>query len=233
MRARDVMTAEVVTVQPDTTVQAIARLMLERRLSAVPVVDSQGNLAGIVSEDDLMRRPESQTERHSAWWLALLSSPEERAARYIKSHGRAAKDVMTHPVITVDESATLEEVAEILERQRIKRVPVLRDGQLAGIVSRADLLRGLATAKVARAATADDETVRTAVLRAIREDAGVQDQFVSITVAHGTVHLWGAVLSEAERDAVRLAAENTSGVRTVDDHLGVIPPQVRSMLWAE
>ena len=233
MRARDVMTTKVVSVRPDAPVEEIARKLLEHRISAVPVIDANGAVVGIVSEGDLMRRPESETERHSSWWLAMLSAPEEQAAAYVKGHGRHAKDVMTRSVVTVDEDTTLEEVADILERRQIKRVPVLRDGKVAGIVSRANLLHGLVTAKATQPAAADDETIRTAILEALEREAGVRDQFINVTVSGGTVHLWGALQSEQEKSATRLVAENTEGVREIEDHLGVIPPQVRSVLWAE
>ena len=222
MLARDVMTTNVVSVTPDTPVEEIAKVLIEHRISAVPVIDADRHVAGIVSEGDLMRRPESGTHRHSTWWLGLLASSAKQATEYIKSRGRKASEVMTQPVITVEEDTRLEEVADILERLRIKRVPVLRENKVIGIVSRANLLHGLVTAKLARTATSDDETIRASVLEAIRAEAGVQDQYLNITVADGVVHLWGAVRSESERNAVRLAAEQTIGVRGVDDHMGVI-----------
>jgi CBS domain-containing protein len=231
MRARDVMTTNVVSVAPDTPIEEIARKLLERRISAVPVTAADGQVLGMVSEGDLMRRPESGTDRPTGWWLGLLLSPEEQAAEYVKTHGRRAKDVMSQPAITVDDTATLEEVADVLERRLIKRVPVLRGGKLVGIVSRANLLHGLVTAKSHKPITSDDETIRSSILESIREEAGVRDEFINITVADGTVHIWGAVQSEAERKAVRLIAEKTIGVRTIDDHLGVFPPEVRSVLW--
>lgn len=233
MRAGDVMTTHVVSVEPDTPVEEIARTLLEHRISAVPVLDASGQVAGIVSEGDLMRRPETGTDSPPAWWLTMLSSSEEQAAKYVKTHGRRAREIMTHDVVTVSESATLEEVADVLERRRIKRAPVLRDGKLVGIVSRADLLRGLATAKGLKPATSDDRTIRAAILEALRLETGVRHEFVNVTVSDGTVHLWGMVESPEERDAVRIAAENTIGVRAVDNHLGVIPPAARWALWAQ
>jgi CBS domain-containing protein len=233
MQARDIMTTNVVSVEADTPIEEIAKLLLENRISAVPVTDTGGRVLGIVSEGDLMRRPESGTERPPSWWLVMLSSSEQRAASYLKSHGKLAKDVMSEDVVAVDENAALEDVADILEKHRIKRVPVLRDNKLVGIVSRANLLHGLVTAKVARRSTSEDETMRASVIGAIRKDAGVLDRFVNVTVADGTVHLWGSVESETERKAVHAAAENTDGVRAVDDHLGVIPPQTSAIMWED
>lgn len=233
MRAKDVMTTDVVTAGPETPVTEIAKTLLERRISGLPVVDEGGAVIGIVSEGDLMRREESGTERHPSWWLSLLLGPEERAAAYVKGHGRLAKDVMTRTVVTVGEDATLDEIAGLLEKHHVKRVPVVREGRLVGVVSRANLLHGLAAAKTATTPTADDETIRAAILKALRQEAGVRDEFFNVTVADGVVHLWGATDSDAERKAVRVAAENVPGVRAVDDHLGVMSTTVRGLLWAD
>src|SRR5690606_24225773 len=188
-----VMTTNVVSVTPDTPVEEIAKVLLDHRISAVPVIDADGHVAGIVSEGDLMRRPESGTHRHSTWWLSLLASPAQQATEYVKSHGRKASEVMTQPVITVAEDTRLEEVADILERLRIKRVPVLRGNEVVGIVSRANLLHGLVTAKLPDTVTSDDETIRASLIESIRKETGVQDQYLNVTVADGTAHLWGAV----------------------------------------
>lgn len=228
MRARDVMTTNVVTVEEATPVEEIARRLIEHRISAVPVRDSAGRVIGIVSEGDLMRRREAETEASTPWWLALVSSPAELAEDYVKTHGHLARDVMTRDVVSVEDSTPVEEIAALLERNRIKRVPVLADGELVGIVSRANLLHGLVTASVHRHGTSDDETIRQSVLETLREDAHVDDQFMNVTVSEGTVHLWGAVGSEAERQAAELAAQNTWGVIRVEDHLGIVPPGARS-----
>lgn len=233
MQAREVMTTTVVSVQEDTPIEEIARTLLEQRISAVPVLDAGGNLVGIVSEGDLMRREESGTERHPGWWLALLASPAERAASYLETHGRRAGDVMTRNPVTVDDTAPLEQIADTLERLGIKRVPVLRNGELVGIVSRANLLQGLATAGSMRGLRADDETIRAAIFETLRKESGVQDQFLNVTAADGIVHLWGTVGSEIEKRAVRVVAENTIGVRGVEDHVRVLPTSLRSALWAE
>jgi CBS domain-containing protein len=223
MKAKDVMTSPAISVGPTTPVPAIARLLLARHISAVPVVDDRGGLSGMVSEGDLMRRPESGTERPASWWLALLAGPEERATRYLKSHGLEAREVMTRDVLTVDEDASLEEIATLLERHHIKRVPVIRDGVLVGIVSRANLLHGLvARAAAGHSARAQGAVTRETVLAAIRSaDLGIEH--VNVVVADGVVQLWGGVESRAAADALRLAAERTPGVRRVEDYLFVMP----------
>ncbi|WP_339635934.1 CBS domain-containing protein [uncultured Sneathiella sp.] len=232
MQVKDIMTTTVATVQPDTGIQEIAKLLLERRISAAPVVDANGQILGIVSEGDLMRRSETGTDRHPSWWLSLVASPEERAINYIKSHGGHARDIMTSDLISVNEDASLEEVAKTLEKHRIKRLPVLRNGKLIGIVSRADLLRGLIAFRAGRSSSTDDEAIRAAVEAELSE-ADIRREFVSVVVSGGIVHLWGAVESDAEKRAASIAAERVSGVTDVQDEIGILPPSVRSTLWAE
>lgn len=230
MQAKDVMTTSVVTVTPDVTVQDIAKLLLERRISAVPVVDPDGQLLGMVSEGDLMRRSENNTERHPSWWLRLLDSPEDTALSYVRSHGSHARDVMTHDVIATREDATLEDIADQLEKHRIKRMPVLRDGKMLGIVSRADLLHGLVARQAAPASTAEDSEIRTKAQTALK-DAGLQTTFVNVVVSGGVAHLWGVIDSDVEKQAVGVAVEGVPGVKGVENRLGVLPPSVRTTIW--
>lgn len=226
MRAKDVMTTDVISVAPEASVTDAAQLMLDRRISGVPVVDDADRLVGIVTEGDLMRRAELVTERRP-WWQALAASPEEQARTYVKAHGLTVRDVMTREVATLDEEEPLDRVAMLLEERGIKRAPVVRDGRIVGIVSRANLLQGL-VAGTAGVAGPSDQAIRSAILARVRDEAGVRDPLLSVTVAGGAVHLWGNVASEAERDAVRVAAETTEGVREVHDHLRLIPPTLVS-----
>ncbi len=227
MRAGDVMTTEVVTVSPDTGVPDLARLMLDRRISGVPVVDSAGKLVGIVSEGDLMRRAELVTERRP-WWAGLAGSPEEKASAYIKAHGLTVKEIMTRDVATIDEHEPLDRIAMLFEERGIKRAPVVRDGKLVGIVSRANLLQGLAAAKT-EGTGPGDSAIRAAILDTAREDAGVRASLIDVTVADGVVHLWGNVGSAAEREACCVVAQNAEGVKEVRDHLRVLPHSVVSL----
>jgi CBS domain-containing protein len=224
MRAGDVMTTEVVTVGPDATVADVAKLMLDRRISGVPVVDGAGNLVGIVSEGDLMRRVELVTRRRP-WWVNPGASAEETAAAYVKAHGLNIGDVMTTGVLTVDEHQPLDEVAMLFEARGIKRAPVMRNGKMVGIVSRANLLQGLATSS-AGGVGPDDAAIRSSIIEVAADEAGVRASLVDVTVANGVVHLWGNVASQAERDAVRVCAERAEGVRAVKDHLRVMPATV-------
>ncbi len=226
MQAADVMTLEVVTVAPDTSVQTIAELLLKHRISAVPVVDAERRVVGLVSEGDLMRRLEGDDGRRRSWWLDLFSSSSENAADFVKAHGRHARDVMTREVVTVEEDASIAEIARILETRRIKRVPVVRAGGLVGIVSRANLLHGIASAGGASggAPGADDRTLRDRVLRAIASVHGLGTTWMNVTVREGVVELWGTAISDDEERAAQVAAENVEGVVRVEAHLGRIPP---------
>jgi CBS domain-containing protein len=220
MKAKDVMTTRVVTVGPETTVREVAELLLRHRISAVPVLDGDSRLAGIVSEGDLIRRVETGTaERHRSWWLRIFEDREILAAEYVKSHATKVSDIMTKPVITVDDEADLAHIATVLERNRIKRVPVMRGDRLVGIVSRANLLQGIAAAKpVMTPATADDSNIRAQVLAAIESQPWFGQGAMNVTVTDGVVEMWGVYDSTAERDAGRIAAEAVPGVRRIDDH---------------
>lgn len=231
MKAMDVMTTDVVTIGPEARIEDIARRLIENRISAMPVVDGAGKLLGLVSEGDLMRRPETQTERHPSWWLAVLAGPEERTRDYVKSHGLHAKDVMTHPVITVTEDTAVEEVASLLEKHRIKRVPVLKNGKIVGIVSRANLLQGLIARKAGDVPTPDDRTLRDAVMKSIGE-AGIDKTLIDVVVTGGTVHLWGMVETQSELAALRVACERISGVKAIENDVRVMPAKLRGLMWS-
>jgi CBS domain-containing protein len=229
MHAKDVMTTNVVTVTPETKVEDIAHVLIENHVSAVPVVDSTGTVVGIVSEGDLVHRPEIEPKRRRSWWLAWFSSSAEGAQDYTKSHGTTAEELMTPNVVTVSEDTEVSEIARILEVNHIKRVPVLRDGKLVGIVSRANLLHALVARREAVAATPsiDDRSIRDKVLSEIVEQGWVTHGGLNVIVNDGVVELWGTVDSEEERKALIVAAENVVGVKQVVDHLGMIPPYLR------
>lgn len=224
MQARDIMTTPVLTVRRDATVQEVARLLLERHISAVPVVDADGILLGVVSEGDLIRRADAGTERHPSWWLTLVSDPEDDARSYLKSHGLRAGDVMTHNVIVATEDTPVPQIAELLEKHRIKRVPVIRDGRVVGIVSRANLLQALVArpAASAVATSVDDRALREAVFAAVQA-TGSRTLYVNVLVTDGVAHLWGMAHSEAERAAMRVAAETVPGVRGVEERVSLLP----------
>ncbi len=232
MKAKDIMTTTVATVTPQTPVNEIAQLLNERRISATPVVDEHGNLLGKVSEGDLVQRPETGGERHTSWWLSLVSGPTDAAAKYVKAHGSIAQDVMTRPVVSTHEQASLAEIAQLLEKNRIKRVPVLKDKKLVGIVSRADLLHGVIGLESSPQANNDDQAIRNLIDLELKK-AGVQPEFINVVVAGGVVNLWGMVHHEMEKTAARVAAEQVPGVSQVSNHISIIPENVRALMGAE
>ena len=225
MQAKDVMTAEVVTARPDSSVADIAALLLQHRISAVPILDDAHRVVGIVSEGDLVRRVGDDAD-HGSWWLRLFAGPAS-PGEYIKRHGRRADEVMTRNVISVALETPLGEIARLLERKRIKRVPVLdQGGQLAGIISRANLLQGLAVAKPLPEIQPSDEVLREQVSEALKAALGFGSTGVNATVTDGLVELWGIVRTGDEEHAARLAAENVEGVRAVASNLGRMPPYI-------
>lgn len=231
MHAIDVMTTNVITARDDTSVREIAGLMLKHRISALPVVDADQRIVGIVSEGDLMRRAENQTEARYPWWLALFRSNAEQATDFVKAHGLKARDVMTRKVFTVSENASLREIATVLEKHHIKRVPVTRHGRLVGIVSRSNLLQGLAASANGdlHPGTPDDRTIRANLMRTLFDKAGVDSRAVNVIVESGVVRLWGLVETPEEVKAAQLAAETTPGVKSVENNLAQMP----GWIWAD
>ncbi|MGI9420906.1 MAG: CBS domain-containing protein [Geminicoccaceae bacterium] len=225
MQAKDVMTTKLVTAEAETSVRDIAKLMLAHRISGIPIVDKSERVLGMVSEGDLMRRPESETERAPSWWLEAVFSPRDKAADYVKVHGTKAGDVMTRNVLTVDEDMPIRDVARLLEEHRFKRVPVVRDGKLVGIISRANLLHGLVAGgpDELRPVAADDRSIRETLLQTLADEAGINTAMVNVIVTDGVVQLWGLVDSAREKKAAQVAAETMAGVKSVENNLGQIP----------
>jgi CBS domain-containing protein len=218
MKVAEVMESNVVSVRPDTTVSDVAKILLSHRFSAVPVLDENSKLVGIVSEGDLIRRVETGTERHRSWWLEVLTSGEKLATDYVKSHARYAGEIMTRPVVTVEEGTTLAEIAKLFEHHNIKRVPVVRGDKIIGIVSRADLLRVLASLhEKSGPVVADDAEIRAEILKQLKSEHWFASAQVEISVRGGVVKVEGVVTSPEQQNAIRVAAENVSGVRTVND----------------
>ena len=224
MRAHQIMTREVITVTPDTTVTDAATKMLDNHISGLPVVNDAGKLVGIVSDGDFVRRSEIGTQRKRARWLQFLVGPGKQATEFVRASGRRVEEVMTPDPITASEDATLESLVEMMEKNNIKRVPIVQFGRITGIVTRTNLLR--AVAQLAREVpdpTADDDHIRDRVTRAIEQNdwrpLGLQ-----VTVRDGVVHLHGIITDYRWRDAAVVAAENVSGVKQVHDHLCWVDP---------
>jgi CBS domain-containing protein len=222
MNANDVMTVRVVTIGPDATVQQAAKLMLEREVSALPVVDGSNRLIGIISEGDLVRRAETGTERKPSWWLSFVSGADQLAQNFVKAHGTKVSDVMTRDVIVARPETPLSEVARLLEDNRIKRVPVVEEELVIGVVSRANLLQALASARPrSEAEPATDSELRDTIIDKLTAQPWSHPSLLNPIVTGGVVDLWGMVLSPTERKAVRVLVEETPGVRGVNDHLAV------------
>jgi len=223
MNAADVMSSNVITVHPDTPIEKIADVLLTNHISAVPVVGENGALLGIVSEGDLIHRVEAGTELHRSWWLELLTGKQALAREFVKSHGRKASDLMTRSVVTVKPTTPLGEVARLLEKHRIKRVPVVDNGIVVGIVSRANLVQAIVRSgiKAAEPKSIDDTTLHDNVTAALAAEAWADPPHINVIVRNGTVELWGFVESEAEKQAARIAVEVLPGVRNVVDKLVV------------
>ncbi len=171
-----------------------------------------------------MRRFEAGTGRRRPWWLVLLTGKEVLAAEFIKEHSRKVADVMSRAVITAAPETPLSEIANLLEKNAIKRVPIVDKGKLVGIVTRANLLQALASLS-GRATQADDAEIREKVLTQLNAEPWTRPSLINVTVQDGTVELWGIVDSTVEKKAVRVAAEVTPGVRAVNDNLIIRPAQ--------
>jgi len=225
MNAEHIMTRDVISIDPDSTVLQAARLMLQHHISGLPVIDKNGNLVGVLSEGDFLRRQETRTERKRSRWLEFLMGPGRIAAEYTHSHGSKVSEVMTTEVQTVDETTPIEDIVELLERRRIKRVPVVCGGQVVGIVTRSNLMHAMVSlARKAPPTASDDATIRERLLAEIEKEKWAPAAMTNVVVHDGMVELWGVVIDERQRAALKVVAENIPGVTAVKDHMVWIEP---------
>jgi CBS domain-containing protein len=226
MRAVDVMTVDPVSISPDESIVEAIRLMLQRKFSGLPVVDSTGALVGIVTEGDLLRRSETGTQRKRPRWIEFLIGSGRLANEYVHASGRKVRDVMTYDVQTVTEETPLDDIVQQMERHQIKRLPVVRGGKLVGIVTRANLLRALASVvgETKPVAAADDASIRTRIYAELQKQPWAPVNMLDVVVRDGIVHLWGVLLDERQREAIHVVAENTPGVKGIEDHLVWVEP---------
>lgn len=230
MLALDIMTTRVVTIRADAPIAEAIRLMLQRRISGLPVVDDSGKLVGIVTEGDFMRRSETHTERQRPRWLEFILGPHRLADEYIRTHARKVEDVMSRDVATIKDHTPIDKIVGLMEERRVKRLPVLRDGEVVGMISRADLMRALArlAAKSGMArpdrSVATDTKLRKDVLTEIDKQPWAPKASVNIEVQEGVVKLWGVIWDDKDRQALRVLAENVPGVTKVEDHLDLVLP---------
>ncbi len=227
MNAQEAMTKDVITVGPEATIGQIAGLLVRHRISAVPVVSEDNRIVGIVSQTDLGHRSETGTEKKRKWWLEVFADTDTKAREFIKSHGLKAHDIMSRVVISVSKHADLSEVADILDTHRIRQVPVMEDGKLVGMISRADLVRKLAEVRItAPAIRPDNGALQKAIWDQIKAQPWLKSAYVNLAVKDGVVELWGAVDSNEQRRALRILVEGVSGVQKVEDNVGLFPKVV-------
>ena len=225
MLAGDVMTRKVISVASDASAMQAGTLMLKHQISGLPVVDSSGILLGIISEGDFLRRAELGTQRCRPRWLAFLIGPGRLASEYVHACGRKVKEIMTPNPYTVTEATPVTEVVQLMERHRIKRVPVVCGRRLVGIVSRADLLRALARlARATETVATNDAEIRERVMAELRRQNWVPLDLINVIVRDRIVELQGTITEDSARQAMVVAAENVPGVRAVHDHLVWVEP---------
>jgi len=224
MQVKDVMTRNVISVEANEPVLKAARLMLQNRISGLPVIEATGALVGIVTEGDFLRRGEIGTQKHRPKWLEFLLGPGRMAAEYVRANGRRVDEIMTPDPLSVTEDDSLETVVELMERHRVKRLPVMRGAQVVGIVSRANLMHALASLARdnALAPAGDDSAIRDRILMALGKEHWAPK--ANVVVKNGIAELWGAITDERERQALIVATENILGVKMVHDHLVWVEP---------
>jgi CBS domain-containing protein len=225
MKAVDVMTRNVMSIELDSSVFEAAQRMILNRISGLPVLDASGKLVGVVTEGDLLRRAETGTERHRSSWLEFFLGQGRLATEYVRTHGRKVEDVMTPSPATIVEETPLDEIVAVMEQKRIKRLPVMRGDKMVGIVSRANLVQALATLARETADTLpSDVALRELVLAEIDKQSWSPGLLINVIVRDGVVELWGTILDERKRQALRVVAENVPGTRQVKDHLVSVDP---------
>ncbi len=225
MRVREFMTRGVVTVRPETAVHAIAALMVEKRISGMPVVDDGGRLIGIVSQGDLLHRAEVGTERQHKWWLRVFGDPNTLAREFSKAHGLKAQDVMSQKVVAIGPDAEFREAADLMDKHGLKRLPVLEDGRLIGIFTRYDLVRALTQKTIAKSTRrVGDDALYKALNERIHKQSWLNGNLINVAVDDGVVQFTGFVHSTDQRHALRVLAEATDGVLRVEDRLRLSMP---------
>jgi len=225
MKASDVMTPDVISADPDATVLQAARYMLQHHISGLPVIDKTGALVGILSEGDFLRRRETHTDRRPSHWLEFLMGPGKLAAQYTHTHGSKVSEVMTTNLHTVGEDTSLEKIVEMMERYRIKRVPVLRGKKIVGIVTRANLMHAMVSlARGEPKAATGDAAIRQELLKELKTEKWALASMINVVVREGVVELWGMIVDDRQRQALVVAAENVPGVKQVKDHLTWVEP---------
>lgn len=222
LHARDLMTTDIITVPPETPVIAMARLLAERGISALPVLGPDGTLLGVVTEADLIRRLAGEEDKPASWFSAIFADPARGAEHYARTHGAKARDIMTEKLVTVEPDATAAHVAQLMEKRGIRRVLVVSEGQLRGLISRADLLHALLLPPE-KSEGIPDERIRAAVLAAMRKEPWADTYYIMVDVKDGAVTFHGFSRSDAIKRGLRVLAENVPGVTSVSDETKPLP----------
>lgn len=224
MKAKDIMTRHVVSVTPESTLSDFADVLLKNGISGVPVITAKGNLVGMITEGDCLNRVEIGTEQKQSFWRSLLADPESRAEKYIRAHGRKVSEVMTRNLITAEEDTDVSEIIHLMEKHRVKRIPIVAGNSVVGIVSRANIVQTMASLLRGVDTDVSDEKLRSKVLQALAELPWPAKTFVNVTVKDGVVDLWGAFTSYRQDESAIVAAENVPGVKGVHNHLAWVDP---------
>jgi CBS domain-containing protein len=234
MEAQDVMSRPVFSTTPTDSLTSAIRVMLQNHISGLPVIDADGRIQGMLTEGDLLRRVETGTQRQRPRWIAFLRGPGRLADEYVQTHARKVSEVMTPDPVTVAEDTPLEEVVSLMEKHRIKRVPVMRGDKVVGIISRANLLYALANiARDAKPVSLDDRAIRERLLEELGRQSWAPTGSLDIMVRDGIVQLWGTITDERERQATIVAAENIPGVKRVEDHLAWVDPMTGTVIESD
>jgi len=220
MKACEVMTRHVISIDPEASIVQAARLMLKHHFSGLPVVNRSGRLVGIITEGDFLHRSEIGTElKHNAWLVAIFG-PEESAHDYVRAHGMKVSEVMTRQPITVDENASLDQVVHLMERHRIKRIPVVRQGKMVGIITRANLLRAFASIhRPSPKSSSKDGEIRKRIITDIKKQNWANGADVTVLVRDGVVDLCGTISDLSQQAALKALIREQFGVRKMYDHL--------------
>jgi len=225
MNVKDIMSSPALSVGSDSSITQAIELMLTKHISGLPVLDTEGRLVGIVTEGDFLRRAETGTQRQRPRWLEFLMGPGKIASEYTQSHGSKVAEVMTSDVRTVGEDTDLEKIVELMEKHRIKRVPVIRDDRIVGIVTRSNLMHAMVSmARSTPPGPQSDDVIREQLLAELKKQEWAPISMTNVVVRDGIVELWGAIIDERQRAALKVAAENVPGVKAVKDHLVWIEP---------
>jgi len=224
MIVAELMTKTVISVAPDTNLSDAARIMLDQHLSGLPVIDRAGTLVGVVTEGDLLRRAELDTIGSPVGWLKSFLMPSTVAADFVRTHGRRVSEIMSDDPITVTPETSLQDLAMLMRVKKIKRVPVVKDGAVVGVIARVDLLKALALKLIEVPEKMTDAEIAAYINKTIAMEKWAPKTGMRIAVHDHVVDLEGVIFSNAERDAVRVIAENAPGVKEVHDHLMYVDP---------